>query len=99
MKSFTVLLAAFSFYASIAAAPHHRGKNQQGGANTQQGGATNTATGGATNNAAAGGAVTRGSSTLVLKEVGGVPGNKCLTFRNNGMYIVSRAELKKCTCL
>lgn len=36
---------------------------------------------------------------MVLKEVGGVPGNECLTFRNNRMYIVSRAELKKSTCL
>jgi hypothetical protein len=28
--------------------------------------------------------VTRGPTTLVLKEIGGVPGNECLTFRNNG---------------
>lgn len=26
----------------------------------------------------------RGRQTIVLKEVGGVPGNECLTFRNNG---------------
>lgn len=34
--------------------------------------------------AAASGAVTRGPQTEVLFEVGGVPGNECLTFRNNG---------------
>ncbi|TDZ53821.1 hypothetical protein CTRI78_v006775 [Colletotrichum trifolii] len=28
--------------------------------------------------------VTRGKNTLVFKEQGGVPGNECLTFRNNG---------------
>lgn len=33
---------------------------------------------------AATGAVTKGTSTLVLKESGGVAGNECLTFRNNG---------------
>lgn len=31
--------------------------------------------------------VTRGAQTLVLFEVNGVPGNECLTFRNNGMTI------------
>ncbi|KAF7324119.1 2,3-bisphosphoglycerate-independent phosphoglycerate mutase [Mycena kentingensis (nom. inval.)] len=29
----------------------------------------------------------RGATTLVLKEVGGVPGNECLTFRNNGEIV------------
>jgi hypothetical protein len=34
----------------------------------------------------------RGDTTLVLKEVGGVPGNECLTFRNNGALMsISRA--------
>ncbi|KAJ4983194.1 hypothetical protein SVAN01_11294 [Stagonosporopsis vannaccii] len=28
-----------------------------------------------------------GAQTLVLKEVGGVPGNECLTFRNNGEIV------------
>lgn len=47
-------------------------------------GNTNTgATTGSTNSAATGD-VQRGTSTLVLKEVNGVPGNECLTFRNNG---------------
>ena len=30
------------------------------------------------------GALKKGAQTLVLKEVGGVPGNECITFRNNG---------------
>lgn len=29
-------------------------------------------------------AITQGAQTLVFKEVNGVPGNECLTFRNNG---------------
>ncbi|KAH8655034.1 hypothetical protein BGZ60DRAFT_334955, partial [Tricladium varicosporioides] len=37
--------------------------------------------------AAAGGAVTRGATTIVMKEVGGIPGNECLTFRNNGEMV------------
>lgn len=55
------------------------------------GAATGPATGAATgsSNTAAAGAVQRGSSTLVLKEDGGVPGNECLTFRNNGEYNLS----------
>ena len=47
------------------------------------------ATGGATG-ATAGGAVTRGDSTIVMKEVGGIPGNECLTFRNNGQFNAHR---------
>ncbi|KAF2628874.1 hypothetical protein BU25DRAFT_22997 [Macroventuria anomochaeta] len=33
------------------------------------------------------GALQRGRQTLVLKEVGGVAGNECLTFRNNGEIV------------
>ncbi|KAF1951201.1 hypothetical protein CC80DRAFT_597584 [Byssothecium circinans] len=29
-------------------------------------------------------ALKKGAQTLVLKEQGGIPGNECLTFRNNG---------------
>ncbi|KAJ4388210.1 hypothetical protein N0V93_008817 [Gnomoniopsis smithogilvyi] len=39
------------------------------------------------NAAAATGAVTKGATTLVFKEDGGVPGNECLTFRNNGEIV------------
>ncbi|EEA26155.1 hypothetical protein TMatcc_005596 [Talaromyces marneffei ATCC 18224] len=35
----------------------------------------------------AGTTVTRGAQTLVLSEVNGVPGNECLTFRNNGEIV------------
>lgn len=45
-------------------------------------GAAGATTGAST--ATAAGAVTKGTSTLVLKEQGGVAGNECLTFRNNG---------------
>ncbi|OBR03406.1 hypothetical protein CH63R_12533 [Colletotrichum higginsianum IMI 349063] len=31
--------------------------------------------------------VNRGPETLVFKEQGGVPGNECLTFRNNGEIV------------
>lgn len=34
-------------------------------------------------------ALQKGEQTLVLKEVGGIPGNECLTFRNNGAHILS----------
>ncbi|KAH6721155.1 hypothetical protein BKA61DRAFT_728764 [Leptodontidium sp. MPI-SDFR-AT-0119] len=33
------------------------------------------------------GSVTRGADTIVMKEVGGIPGNECLTFRNNGEIV------------
>lgn len=36
-------------------------------------------------------ALQKGAQTLVLKEVGGIPGNECLTFRNNGTAFVLRA--------
>ncbi|WYZ43461.1 hypothetical protein EsH8_VI_001160 [Colletotrichum jinshuiense] len=31
--------------------------------------------------------INRGTNTLVFKEQGGVPGNECLTFRNNGEIV------------
>ncbi|KAH8898371.1 hypothetical protein GQ53DRAFT_759620 [Thozetella sp. PMI_491] len=31
--------------------------------------------------------VTKGGTTLVFKEINGVPGNECLTFRNNGEIV------------
>ncbi|KAJ8118498.1 hypothetical protein OPT61_g531 [Boeremia exigua] len=33
------------------------------------------------------GALQKGTQTLVLREEGGVPGNECLTFRNNGEIV------------
>lgn len=48
------------------------------------GGETGAIGGGGGGTGASVGVITRGASTLVLKEVGGIPGNECLTFRNNG---------------
>lgn len=47
-------------------------------------GNTNTGTTTGSTTSAATGSVQKGTSTLVFKEVNGVPGNECLTFRNNG---------------
>ncbi|KAI8957692.1 hypothetical protein F5Y11DRAFT_363465 [Daldinia sp. FL1419] len=75
-------------------ARHHAGRpaNNQGNRNgnaskAEQGGNSNeNIVGGDKNNGAAAGATTTGN-TLVLKEVNGVPGNECLTFRNNGEIV------------
>jgi hypothetical protein len=57
-------------------------------------GATGEAAGEATGAATGGSvAVTRGASTLVLFEIGGIPGNECLTFRNNGTFQSTPAPL------
>ena len=90
------LLCALS---GVSAIPAHRHHNNGAGnavatpvpvAGTTTG--TNTAavqaTGGTT-----GGAVTRGASTVVLFEVNGVPGNECLTFRNNGIVPIHLAVM------
>ncbi|KAI0856582.1 hypothetical protein F4860DRAFT_397291 [Xylaria cubensis] len=62
----------------------NQGGNQGGNAASGNGaavGGTPADNGSATNNTVTGG------STLVLKEIGGVPGNECLTFRNNGEIV------------
>lgn len=41
-----------------------------------------------------GGALQKGAQTLVLTEVGGIPGNECLTFRNNGWYALYFASFQ-----
>lgn len=72
---FTILLAFMA--AGAMAGPLHatrQNKSKAGKAAAAKG------------NAAAAGAVTKGATTLVFKENGGVPGNECLTFRNNGTY-------------
>lgn len=98
MKNFATILV-FSLTAFVAASPARgdRAKAKAaaavaaaaaGGAGVAAGaGATNgnSATGsGNTVPTATGGDVTRGSDTIVMKEVRGIPGNECLTFRNNG---------------
>lgn len=38
-------------------------------------------------------AVQRGGDTQVFFEEGGVPGNECLTFRNNGRFFTSDLDV------
>ncbi|KAG8158093.1 hypothetical protein KVR01_011854 [Diaporthe batatas] len=94
----TILVASASA-ASLQPRQRGRGKGRKGkgagaavGAGAAGGAAAGAATGAATGSAAGGntaaaGAVQRGASTLVFKEDGGVPGNECLTFRNNGEIV------------
>jgi hypothetical protein len=42
--------------------------------------------------------ISRGASTVVMKEVGGVPGNECLTFRNNGKCWVNYSWQRPSYC-
>ncbi|PVH87867.1 hypothetical protein DL98DRAFT_509394 [Cadophora sp. DSE1049] len=100
MKSFTTILVC-SLAAFVAASPARgdRAKAKAaaaaaaaaaGGAGVAAGtGATNgnSATGAGNTEPAATGDVTRGADTIVMKEVGGIPGNECLTFRNNGEIV------------
>lgn len=87
------IFAATASAASLEARQRGRGRNRGGnnagaaaGAGAAGGAAAGAATGAATGNTAAAGAVQRGADTLVFKEDGGVPGNECLTFRNNGEF-------------
>lgn len=52
--------------------------------NTDDSNADDTTNDGSTDDDTTGDAVT--GDTLVLTEIGGVAGNECLTFRNNGMF-------------
>ncbi|KAH8162441.1 hypothetical protein CIB48_g5809 [Xylaria polymorpha] len=61
------------------------GRNRGGNRGGNQGG--NAASGGTSANNGSGNGTVTGSDTLVLKEVGGVLGNECLTFRNNGEIV------------
>lgn len=70
---FTILFAFMA--AGALAGPLHSRQNK---------GKAGKAAAAAKGNAA--GAVTKGTDTLVFKENGGVPGNECLTFRNNGTW-------------
>lgn len=72
---FTILLAFMA--AGAMAGPLHATRQNKGKAGKAAA---------AKGNAAAAGAVTKGATTLVFKESGGVPGNECLTFRNNGTW-------------
>ena len=80
MKSLTIPCILLSLAVAVHAIPARNHK----GAPAPAAAAQDTST--STTNLAAGsaGAITQGPSTLVLFEVNGVPGNECLTFRNNG---------------
>ena len=99
MKGFAIItIALFAAISAVEGAPQ-RGRGGQGSGRNRNGAVANiavtsaaavsTATPVATGNTAVvgamGGAVTRGASTIVMFEVGGIPGNECLTFRNNGI--------------
>lgn len=72
----TILLTFMA--AGALAGPLHAARQNKGKA-----GKTAAAKGNG-NTATAAGDVTKGATTLVFKEDGGIPGNECLTFRNNG---------------
>lgn len=77
MKSFTsILFASFAAYASVSASLARKHRTSTSSAVAVATAAANTAT--------TGGTITRGASTVVMFEVGGIAGNECLTFRNNG---------------
>lgn len=85
---FLALLVSAAVVSAMAVEPRHHqgrtgGKGKNGGSAVQVTSAT-TATAAATNAAATGTVAAASGSTVVLKEVDGVPGNECLTFRNNG---------------
>ncbi|KAG6358451.1 hypothetical protein INS49_014335 [Diaporthe citri] len=83
------IFAASASAASLQARKKGRKGAASGAAVGAAAGAAGAATGAATgsSNTAAAGAVQRGDSTLVFKEDGGIPGNECLTFRNNGEIV------------
>lgn len=62
------------------------GNAQTGTGQTATGGNAQTGAGNAQAGATASG-LSRGATTIVLKETNGVPGNECITFRNNGEMV------------
>lgn len=100
MKSITYfIVTACAVISGVSASPRGKhGKAAGAGAGAVAGGGVGAAIGAdagtastvssatptATNAADVSVAVSRGAKTIVLFEVGGVPGNECLTFRNNG---------------
>ncbi|KAL5402711.1 hypothetical protein PMIN03_010467 [Paraphaeosphaeria minitans] len=96
MKFSILLIIATTASAAVVAPRHHKGR-KGGNAAAQQGQAAqtgsqattggNAATGNNNQAATGGGALARGATTIVLKETKGVPGNECITFRNNGEMV------------
>lgn len=92
MKTVQALYVFLCVTSFAAAAPRKHHQTPSATATTAAIATVSTATSAAGNADIGSTAVTRGSQTLVLFEVNGVPGNECLTFRNNGtrllMYII-----------
>lgn len=100
MKFLTLLTFAVSASALAVQPRHHQGKTKGNGKNRNGGNRNGNAAAisstavaaapVATDAATTGGATTGGATTVasgqtvVLFEVNGVPGNECMTFRNNG---------------
>ncbi|RWA12898.1 hypothetical protein EKO27_g2192 [Xylaria grammica] len=85
MKFFNVVLLTTS--AAAAARRHRTGQNNGSqNANDRNRGGNTVGAGGTTGDNGSAKDTTTGA-TLVLKEVGGVLGNECLTFRNNGEIV------------
>ncbi|KAJ4351454.1 uncharacterized protein N0V89_006796 [Didymosphaeria variabile] len=63
------------------------GNAATGNNNAATGGNTQTGDNQAATGATGGGALARGATTIVLKETLGIPGNECITFRNNGEMV------------
>jgi hypothetical protein len=93
---FLSLLTLLATAVAVSAIPQQGGRRFRGGQGRNRNGAGNANAGaGAAVGAGAGtgagnavtGSVTRGGQTLMFTEIGGVPGNECLTFRNNGTFV------------
>ncbi|KAI9647416.1 hypothetical protein NHQ30_003801 [Ciborinia camelliae] len=86
MKFSAILFASLAIYASVSATPMakhgHKGQKSAGGFAT-----TAVAAAATTGAMTAMGSTAASGSTIVMKEVGGIPGNECLTFRNNGEIV------------
>ncbi|KAM0816044.1 putative Ricin B lectin domain-containing protein [Seiridium cardinale] len=83
---FLAILVCAVYVSAVAIEPrHHQGRGGKKGGSQTSAVAATTVTAAATVNNANNNAAVASGSTQVLKEVGGVPGNECLTFRNNGM--------------
>ncbi|KAH8200808.1 hypothetical protein TruAng_005045 [Truncatella angustata] len=95
MKFLVVLLSAAYVSAAAVQPRHHKGrggnKNKATAVDTTAVATATTAAATAAGTAAAGtnagAAAAASGSTVVLKEVNGIPGNECLTFRNNGEIV------------
>ena len=77
--------AQFGGNGNNQAATGGNGQTDNGNGNVNNGNANNGNNNGATGGGAGG--LARGATTVVLKETLGIPGNECITFRNNGEMV------------